>query len=76
MTDVWVEMINIDNTSFNPECFWVPLKYEVSCLQDIDQDCPLELGLHFGMKKNGKMSPVFEDFSKNSVFFGTEVKPS
>ena len=29
----------------------------------------LRLGLHFGSKKLGKISIVFEDLSRNSVFF-------
>ena len=33
------------------------------------------LGLHFGLKKTGKLSIVFENLSRNSVFFRTEVKP-
>ena len=35
----------------------------------------VQLGLHFGSKKIGKISIVFEDLSKNSVLFRTEVKP-
>ena len=34
-----------------------------------------QLGLHFGSKKTDKMSIGFEDLSKKSVFFRTEVKP-
>ena len=34
-----------------------------------------ELGLHFGSKKSCKISILFEDLSRHSVFFGTEVKP-
>ena len=33
------------------------------------------LGLHFGLKKTGKISIVFEDLSRILVFFRTEVKP-
>ena len=33
------------------------------------------VGLHFGSKNPFKISIVFEDLSRNSVFFRTEVKP-
>ena len=36
---------------------------------------PSLLGLHFGSKKTGKISIVYEDLSKNSVFFWTKVYP-
>ena len=36
---------------------------------------PLQLGLHFGLKNIGKITIVFEDLSRNSVFLKTEVKP-
>ena len=32
------------------------------------------LGLHFRSKKNGTILIVFEDLSRSSVFFRTEVK--
>ena len=35
----------------------------------------LYLGLHFGSRKSCKLSIVFENLSRNSVFFRTEVKP-
>ena len=35
----------------------------------------LWVGLHFGSKKTDKISISFEDFSRNSVFLRTEVKP-
>ena len=35
----------------------------------------VSLGLHFGSKKTGKLSIVFEDSSRNSVFFRTKVTP-
>ena len=36
---------------------------------------PPSLGLHFGSKKLSKISIVFEDLSRNSVIYRTEVKP-
>ena len=33
------------------------------------------LRLHFSMKKTGKLSKVFENLSRNSVFFRTDVEP-
>ena len=34
----------------------------------------LRVGLHFGSKMNTEISIVFEDLSRNSVFFQIEVK--
>ena len=37
--------------------------------------CIIYLGLHVGSKNAGKISIIFDDLWRNSVFFWTEVKP-
>ena len=40
-----------------------------------DDGHEFQVGFHFGSKKSGKISRVFEVLSRNSVFFRTDVKP-
>ena len=40
-----------------------------------DEGVRMNVELHFGSKKTGKLSIVFEDLSRNFVLFWTEVKP-
>ena len=57
---MWSNINSNQTTSFGSH-----IDYGINCVRKI----------HFRPKKTGKISIVFQDLSKNSVFFRTEVKP-
>ena len=64
--------MNVSQLKMSP---WVPITlYECKGKRD-NGGTVLLLGFHFGSKKTVKLSIVFEDLSRYSVFFRTKVKP-
>ena len=50
-------------------------RYDILSRPNDSQSAWIWVGFHFGSKKFARISIVFEDLSRNSVFFQTEVKP-
>ena len=58
-----------------------PMLRSLNAMQNVDvgggaiSENDVRVGLNFGSKNTFKISIVFEDISRNSDFFQTEVKP-